>query len=104
LGSHRAAIPQGWDRLLKLPPKFRNHFTSVRAIGGRHHDLHQEVRDAARKERTMATETKVKYSGTKGFNVGGNTASTGAGTEKHNGPYAKGEKCGQDSSISKKTN
>jgi hypothetical protein len=76
----------------------------VRAIGGRHHDVQQQVRDGARKERTMATETKVKSSGTKGFNVGGNAAPTKGGEEAHNGPYAKGEKCGQDASISKKTN
>jgi hypothetical protein len=52
----------------------------------------------------MATETKVPFSGTKGFDKGGNAASTGSGTEQHDGPYAKGKKCGQEESISKKTN
>jgi|HubBroStandDraft_2_1064218.scaffolds.fasta_scaffold00819_11 hypothetical protein len=53
----------------------------------------------------MAAETKVKCEGeTRGFDKGGNSASEKCGTEKHNGPYARGEKCRQDARISKKTN
>jgi hypothetical protein len=52
----------------------------------------------------MSKETNVKYNGTKGFCQGGNCADAKAGEEKHDGPYAKGEKRDQSSPICKKTN
>ena len=54
------------------------------------------------KENKMSKETSVNYDGTKKFNDGGNSAKDTP--ESHDGPYAKGKKCGQEASISKKTN
>jgi hypothetical protein len=50
----------------------------------------------------MSKETSVNYDGTKKFNIGGNSAKDTP--ESHDSPYAKGKKCGQEASISKKTN
>lgn len=55
-----------------------------------------------KQSKSEGKNTSVVFEGeTRGFCGGGNSADTECGTEKHDGPYAKGKTVGQDSPISK---
>lgn len=109
MGSHRAAILQGRDRLLKLPPKFRNSLRPCEQSAGgsavqqssRCNDSHGP-KMSEKQSKPTGKDTPFPFEGvTRGFCEGGNNASTDCGTEKHDGPYAKGKTVGQDAKISR---